>query len=73
MTKYKPSLESKLDEKAVKSPLIEEHNMMGARFRDGEITSTEWAAFQKEWRKRFQNAMYSVVKNRIYIEDINEQ
>lgn len=71
--KYKPSKESKINEGVVKAPLIEEHNVMGAKFRNGEITSTEWVAFQKEWRNRFKISLHNVVKNRVYVEDNNEQ
>jgi hypothetical protein len=69
--KYKPSKESKINEEAIKAPLIIEHNIIGLKFKDGEITKKEWVAFQKEWRKRFQNSMHSAVKNRVYVEDIS--
>lgn len=71
--KYKPSKESKTNEDAIKVPLIEEHNIMGAKFRNGEITGAGWVTFQKEWRKRLQNSMHNVVKNRIYVEDSKDQ
>ncbi len=66
--KYKPSDISKANEDAVKSPLIEEHNIMGAKFRDNKISPVEWKSFKKEWLERFKSSMHDVVKNRIYVE-----
>jgi len=69
-TKYKPSSESKINENNIKTPLIEEHNTMGLRFKNKEITEQEWASFLKDWDKRFRQDMHKVTKNRVYVEDI---
>lgn len=70
-TRYKPSDASKLNEDAVKRPLIEEHNLMGAKFRDEKISPKEWKTFKEDWLKRFNSSMNNVVKDRIYVEDIS--
>ena len=67
--KYKPSDISKINEDAVKFPLIEEHNIMGAKQRDGTISQKEWDIFKKDWLKRFSASMHNVVKDRIYVKD----
>ncbi|MCK5611927.1 hypothetical protein KAR91_59205 [Candidatus Pacearchaeota archaeon] len=66
---YKPSDASKANEDAVKSPLIEEYNIMGAKFRGKNISLIEWNDFKKEWLKRLKSSMHDVVKNRAYVED----
>ena len=50
--KYRPSDASKANEDLVKTPLIEEFNMMGAEFDAGKISQIEWDSFKKDWRKR---------------------
>ena len=70
MTEYVTSAISKINELAVKAPLVEEHNVMGSKFRNKKITPREWALFQVEWRIRFQVALHNVVKDRTYIEDM---
>lgn len=67
--KYKPTDASKANEEVVKRPLIEEHNVMGARLRAKEISPDEWNAFKKDWLERFKSSMNNVVKNRVYVED----
>jgi len=67
--KYKPSDISKANEDLVKSPLIAEHNIMGTKFRNKEISPVEWTAFKKDWLKRLHSSMNSVVNNRIYVKD----
>ena len=66
---YKASDESKTNEDAVKSPLIEEYNIMGAKFRAKNISLIEWNDFKKEWLERVKSSMNNVVKNRVYVED----
>jgi len=68
--KYKQSKASEDSEKLISDPLIAEHNIIGARFKNKEITSEEWVAFQEEWKKRFKKAMHQAIKNRVYVEDI---
>ena len=64
--KYKPSDISKTNERNVKSPLIEEYNLMGAKFKDGKISQKEWTVFIKSWEKRLEGALNIIVKDRIY-------
>ena len=67
--KYKPSDISKANEDAVELPLIAEHNVMGKKFRNKEISLFEWETFEEDWLKRFSVSMHNVVKDRIYVED----
>jgi hypothetical protein len=67
---YKPSASSTVNEKAIKDPLIAEYNVMGAKFRAKEISSTEWNQYKKNWLKRFKTDMLSTIENRQYIEDV---
>lgn len=68
---YKPSVTSKTNEDAIKLPFIKEHNIMGAKFRDREISQIEWDSFKKDWRKRINVVMDAVIENRIYIKDMS--
>lgn len=71
--KYRPSKASKDAERAVKDPLIAEHNAMGLKFRTKEISLSEWEIFKKDWESRRATAMGDVLKNRVYEEDNDEQ
>lgn len=68
---YKPSAISKANEENIKRPLIIEHNIMGVKFKNKEISSNEWVAFKTDWLKRLSSSMHDIVKDRIYVEDIS--
>jgi hypothetical protein len=64
-----PSSISKENESIVKDPLILEHNLMGVKFRNNEITKVQWEEFKEDWHKRFKLAMNAVIESRVYVED----
>ena len=64
----KVSVESKVNEALIKTPMIAEHNLMGAKYKNKEITKSHWDIFKADWHNSFCIAMLAVVKNRVYVE-----